>query len=384
MKKSVKFLKIILVIIVLLTLTWYLFGENGPLADKGEYFRNYISTLLAGDDAAEEEITEAEPEDEAQPIVEEPIVEEIDGTASIVFTGDIEISEYVQAKYDAAGIEGIIDSELITLMNDATVTMINNEFCFSTRGTKAPDKQFTFRVDPGYVSILTELGTDIAGLANNHVLDYGHDALTDTFSTLTDAGIDYTGAGNDLEDASKLIVKTDEKDRTYGFLAASHVIPVYSWDVRSQTPGVFTFYDSAELIAAVEAASTQVDYLFVMVHWGVERTTELEDYQVNEGHSIIDAGAYAVIGMHSHCLQPVEYYNGHPIFYSLGNYIFNANISSGAAVAFDLDENDNVSVRVLPVSAADTFTYINTDLLDELDNMSDTVTIDDEGYITSK
>ena len=366
-------LKTILVIIVVLTGIWYLFGQGGPLYDKGQEIAGLIFSQEDDSQADESGLqpesaqnTESSEEATDSETTEEEEAEPVDQTATILFTGDVEISEYVQAKYSSSGIDGIISPTLQQEMRDATVTMINNEFCFSTRGEKAADKQYTFRVDPSYVSLLTDLGVDIAGLANNHVLDYGRDALTDTFTTLTDAGIEYTGAGDSLEDASKLIVKTDAKGRTYGFLAASHVIPVASWNVENAQPGVFCFYDNTALIAAVKEAASQVDYLFVMVHWGTEHTTELTSYQVSDGHAIIDAGATAVIGMHSHCLQPMEYYQGKPIFYSLGNYIFNANITSGGAVAFDFDENDNMTVRFIAVNASDTYTKESGESLPEM------------------
>ncbi len=369
MKKFISLIiKIILILIIIATVIWYLFGSDGPLYDKGQLFLqdyNYELVLPFQKDKGEDSSSESQglkPSDteEAEAQDTEPLVEEteelVDETATIVFTGDVEISTYVQAKYDASGIEGILSPTLLSELQNADVTMINNEFCFSTRGTPA-DKQYTFRVDPTYSSILTDMGVDVAGLANNHVLDYGKDALTDTFSTLNSVNVDYVGAGNSMEEASKMVVKTDAKGRTYGFMASSHIIPVAGWDIQNSQPGVFTFYDDTKLLEAVKEASSQVDFLFVMVHWGKEHTTELESYQINEGHAIIDAGAAAVIGMHSHCLQPMEYYNGHPIFYSLGNFIFNQTITSGAAVAFDFDADDNMTVRTITVTAEDTYTH---------------------------
>ena len=373
MKKFISFIiKIILILIIFATVIWYLFGSDGPLYEKGQVFlqdhgielvlpfqkegREDSSAESQGLKPSDSDVLDAEDTETAAEETDKQEEEPVDETATIVFTGDVEISTYVQAKYDASGIEGILSPSLLAELQNADFTMINNEFCFSTRGTPA-DKQYTFRVDPSYSSILTDMGVDVAGLANNHVLDYGKDALTDTFSTLNSVNVDYVGAGNSMEEASKMVVKTDAKGRTYGFMASSHIIPVAGWDIQNSQPGVFTFYDDTKLLEAVKEASSQVDFLFVMVHWGKEHTTELETYQINEGHAIIDAGATAVIGMHSHCLQPMEYYNGHPIFYSLGNFIFNQTITSGAAVAFDFDADDNMTVRTITVTAEDTYTH---------------------------
>ena len=73
--------------------------------------------------------------------------------------------------------------------------MVNNEFPFSDRGTPMADKQFTFRCSPGYVKALNEMGVDVVSLASNH-LDYGREALSDTFAALDGAGILYGGAGD--------------------------------------------------------------------------------------------------------------------------------------------------------------------------------------------
>ena len=318
----------------------------------------------------------------------EEVLEEKDTETTVVFTGDVELSTYAQRNYDAKGIDGLVTEPLRSELTGADLLEINNEFCFSTRGVQAPDKQYTFRVNPSYVSVLTDLGVDVAGLANNHVLGFGHDALLDTFTTLTDAGIEYTGAGNSLSDASKLVVK-EVNGKKIGFLAASRVIPVASWNVENSQPGVFTCYDTTALCNAISEAKSQVDYLFVCVHWGTEHTDVLTDYQKPNAHAYIDAGADGVIGAHSHCLQGIEYYNGKPIFYSLGNFIFNETIDSTMAVKFTISSDDQVSVQLLPATASGATTSLAseekaTSIYNYLQGISPTVTIDEEGFVTEK
>ena len=358
-----------------------------------------LSLLLAGgiyfradewikDKFAAKESTPKEPV--AEEVVEtiktqkETPEEEIKDT-TIVITGDVELSEYVQRNYDAGGINGVVGDSLLKELQSADILEINNEFCFSERGEKAPDKQYTFRVHPSYVSLLTDMGVDVCGLANNHVLDYGKDALSDTFTTLSNAQIEYTGAGVSHDDASKLVVK-EVNGKKYGFLAASRVIPVGSWNVDSSQPGVFTCYDTTALCNSIAAAKQQVDYLFVCVHWGVEHTDELTDYQVANGHAYIDAGADAVIGAHPHVLQGMEYYNGKPIFYSLGNFIFNENISSTMAVKIKVTPSGEISYSILPAYATGAKTQMaegdkNASILSYMQSLSPTVFVGSEGEI---
>ena len=369
-----------------LILCWVIIIVSVLLA-AGIYFHadEKIADALKDEKPVAEVVLEEEPTSE--PVVtEEAEPEEVKKDTTIVITGDVELSEYVQRNYNASGATGVVSEEMLQELSSADVLEINNEFCFSERGEQAPDKQFTFRVNPSYVSLLNEMGVDVAGLANNHVLDFGRDALADTFTTLSDAGIEYTGAGTSREDASKLIVK-EVNGKKYGFLAASRVIPVGSWNVDNSQPGVFTCYDTTALCNAITAAKTQVDYLFVCVHWGVEHTTELTDYQVANGHAYIDAGADAVIGSHPHVLQGMEYYNGKPIFYSLGNFIFNENINSTMAVKFVFNEAGDVTVSLLPAYASSAKTYLAegekaAGILNYVNGLSSTVNVAEDGTLS--
>lgn len=315
---------------------------------------------------------------------------------TLVFTGDVLLSDYVLNNYNQNGIEGVVSPKLLSELQQADLTIINNEFPFSTRGSQAPDKQFTFRVDPSYVRVLTDMGVDIAGLANNHVLDYGADALLDTFDTLDQAGIDYMGAGVDLDRASRLITR-QIGGQTFGFLAASRVIPVVSWDVANASPGVFTTYDPARLVAAIKAARAQCDYLTVMVHWGIERDAYPQEYQTQLAMQYIDAGADLVIGAHPHVLQGVAYYQNKPICYSLGNFIFNQEIPQTAIVKVTVAKDTDPVVQFLAASASGAYTSLCTadkktavyDYLEQIsdgisDEISGGVSIDSEGFLSPK
>lgn len=305
---------------------------------------------------------------------------------TLLFTGDVLLSDYVLNNYNSSGIDGVLSPELLNELQNADFTIINNEFPFSTRGTQAPDKQFTFRVDPKYVSILTDMGVDIVTIANNHVLDYGPDALQDTFATLDDASIDYMGAGSDLARASALITKK-AGGKTFGFLAASRVIPVVSWDVQNSSPGVFTTYDPSRLITAIEAARENCDYLTVFVHWGIERDAYPQDYQVSMAKQYIDAGADLVIGSHPHVLQGISYYKDKPVFYSLGNFIFNRDIPKTAAVKVTIDGENEPVVRLIAGTASNARTIACEDtqkreIYDYLESISDSISIDEDGVLS--
>lgn len=314
------------------------------------------------------------------PIVEGKIETDFADGAKLLFTGDVLLSSYVISNYDSQGINGVLSEDLLFEMNQADILMVNEEFPFGTTGTKAEDKQFTFRVDPTYISIFEDMGTDIVSLANNHVLDFGKEALKETFAALDEAKILYAGAGDNVERAKAL--QTIEADgETYGFLAASRVIPVETWNVENSAPGVFTTYSSGAIVSAIEAARSKCDYLTVFVHWGIERSTTPEDYQVSLAHAYIDAGADLVIGSHPHVLQGIEYYQGKPIFYSLGNFIFNQSIEKTMLVRVQR-KNGQSEISILPAFASGAKTQGIDEVSKEnfylyMEGLSEGITIED-------
>lgn len=327
--------------------------------------------------------TEKIEETEVTEIVTEPQVEDF----SMFFTGDVML-QYCKGIYADKGINGLITEYIQQEMVSADMTVINNEFPFSTRGEKAPDKQYTFRVEPSYVNALLDMGVDVASLANNHALDFGPDALLDTFTTLDEAKIPYVGAGATKERAEEAIF-VEAGGRKVGVLSASRVIPVVEWNIENCQPGLFCTYDSTRLVQRIKEIESQCDYVVVFVHWGLEKKTYPEEYQRNLAKQYIDAGADLVVGNHSHVPQGIEYYNGVPIVYCLGNYIFNPNMMDTYALKVVWNVEGDTSLQVIPVDTRD---YLTGELkgdeaqafYDYLEGISFGVKIDENGIVSYK
>lgn len=314
---------------------------------------------------------------------DEPAITDV----TMFFTGDVMIQRCTDI-YDAQGINGIISEYIEQEMVSADMTMINNEFPFSNRGTQHPDKQFTFRVDPKYVSMLQDMGVDVASLANNHALDFGTDALLDSFTTLEGAGIPYVGAGETKERAEEAVF-VEAGGRTIGILSASRVIPVVEWNIETRQPGLFCTYDSTRLVQRIQEVEEQCDYVVVFVHWGIERNPLPEDYQHNLAKQYIDAGADLVIGNHAHVPQGIEYYKDVPIVYCMGNFIFNPDMMDTYALKVVWDADGNTTLQVIPV---DTENYYTSELneneaqafYDYLEGISFDISIDENGFVTNQ
>ena len=268
----------------------------------------------------------------------------------LLFGGDVLIKASTESIYKNNGVTGLVSEEILAEMQNADIMMVNHEFQFSTRGEPMEDKQFTFRTDPKNVQILLDLGIDIVSLANNHSLDFGQDALQDTFVTLDEAGILYAGAGDSKERAEELQV-IEVNGKKFGFLAATRVIPVAGWDVRNKQPGLFTTYDDTRLVERIRESKEECDFLAVYVHWGIEREEYPEEYQNVIAKHCVEAGADVIIGAHPHVLQGIEFIEGKPIFYSLGNYIFNNSTPKTMLVKVLIKSDDTVEYSLIPAFA---------------------------------
>ena len=278
-------------------------------------------------------------------------------SVTLLFAGDIYLSDHVLAAYDrAGGVAGVLDEGLRRTIEEADLFIANEEFPFSDRGTAAADKQFTFRLPPSRIGVLRELGPDLVALANNHVLDYGQEALEDTCQLLDQAGILRVGAGMNLEEAKRAEL-LEQNGMRIGFLAASRVMPEAGWAAGAAHGGVFPTYDPGPLLEEIRKNRELCDYLVVYVHWGIERKTEPEAYQRELARQYLDAGADLVVGSHPHVLQGIEYYKGKPILYSLGNFVFGSSIPETMAVQVVLSpEEGQPKLTLIPATSSAGYT----------------------------
>lgn len=280
---------------------------------------------------------------------------------TIAFTGDILLADNLYASYAEQGVLGFLSETVYHQLMNTDLTFINEEFPFSNRGTPEPGKEYTYCVPPERVRIFNDLDIDVISISNNHILDYGQDALVDTFDVLDNAGLDYIGAGPTLDRAKQLITKT-VNGKTIGFLAASRVVPSEAWYARNASdthparPGVFTTYDDTALCEEIIKAKQVCDFVVVYVHWGIERQETAAEYQRTMARHFVDAGADLVVGSHPHVMQGVEFYKDTPIVYSLGNFLFSNYYSRTTVLTCTIDEDNNCKIEFLPCKSQSYYT----------------------------
>ena len=322
-------------------------------------------------------------------------------TVTLGFAGDINFAEGwpTTEKMDAQP-DGILDCfspDCIDTMRGFDLFMLNNEFTYSTRGSEVP-KTYHFRSNPSRVENLKKLGVDLVLLANNHVFDYGTDALTDTLDTLAKAGIPEVGAGRNLEEAATPYYARIN-GRTIAYVAATkaeqYESAIHTQAATDTQPGVLACYDPSRFLEEIREADANSDFVVASVHWGLEYDEHYSDDQRALAEQMVAAGADAVIGSHTHCLQGINLIDGAPVFYSLGNFWFNEKplYSGMARISLRVPEDRTQPVTLtetafLPCTQYDLHTDLVTDperkqtILDHITGLSNgDVTVSPDGIV---
>lgn len=312
------------------------------------------------------------------------------------FAGDVNLDEnwsttrYLDSQEN--GIADCIDADIIEYTKNLDIFMLNNEFSYSDRGTPMEGKAYTFRAKPERVKVLKELGTDIVLLANNHVFDYGEEAFYDTLDTLGEAGIPYVGAGRNIEEACTPVYFEIGKIKIAYVAATRAEKLILTPEAGEDSPGVLRAYDPEKYLGVIKAAKEEADYVVASIHFGTEYSNQAEEYQRELARKFIDAGADTVIGSHAHVLQGIEYYNGKPIIYSLGNFWFNEKTLNSCVFTVDISDVDASlkGVHFLPCIQRGCRTeYPDTieerrKVYDFMEDISFGIKIDDEGNVTEE
>lgn len=201
---------------------------------------------------------------------------------------------------------------------DAVV--LNLETPLSTLGESDEGKTYSFRASPAVAPAMRDEGVRVALLANNHIMDFGPQALVDTIANLEAAGIAHAGADLNVGDAYAPALF-----RVAGRIAAvqaySNTFPESYW-AKKDSPGTAFGSSKAVKRGVPEARAAADGPVIVSFHWGSELMPKPKEYQTDLAHLAIDNGASLVVGHHPHVPQTIEVYRGVPVVYSLGNFSF--------------------------------------------------------------
>jgi hypothetical protein len=209
-------------------------------------------------------------------------------------------------------------------IDDADLTLANLENPISERGTPEEDKFCVLCSKKDTVNCLVYAGIDAVSLSNNHLLDYGHDALNDTLVYLDRANIKYTGIWytDPIENCTFTRPAIMERNGLkFGFLAYMENISYQPhWKATPTRIGPMPMKRWL-MQRDIEYAKDLVDVLVVSLHWRKkEQYSEGpngEDEQLCR--DVIDWGADVIMGTGPHTVHKIEDYNDGLILYSIGN-----------------------------------------------------------------
>jgi hypothetical protein len=217
---------------------------------------------------------------------------------------------YTRRTGNGGAVRSVISGADIAIANFENPAPDN--FRYHTKGT-------VFSADPRLINGLRNAGIDYVGLANNHIRDAGGQGILDTIANLDERGIRHSGAGKNLAAARKPAI-LDAGGVNVAILAYDTIAKSYA---ASATRAGSAQLSAAAVKADVAAArKAGADVVIVFPHWGTEYDPTPFAGQQRLARACIDAGADMVIGNHAHWAGAVETYKGKPIWYALGNLVF--------------------------------------------------------------
>lgn len=240
---------------------------------------------------------------------------------SIAAVGDVMFARNMPAVLSLdyspfAGVSNVtsnVDLLLLNFENAATTSEI------------AVKSDIPFKCSPTYVPLARANNNTVAALANNHAFDYGLVGMNDTIYYLKEAGITPIGAGNTEDEAHQALTQdiNGRKITILNYMDADNFAE-YPYEMlpyaNGSSPG-YSAYDSEDAQKQI-GENNDSDLIIAYLHFGNEYSFSPNENQERIAHELIDYGADVVIGNHPHVAQGIEMYKGKPIFYSLGDFIF--------------------------------------------------------------
>ena len=272
----------------------------------------------------------------------------------ITLTGDLLLDRGVRSVIERDGGDALFGPHIDSLFQLSDIVIANLE-CPATHIHAPQQKPYVFRGDPEMLSVLRRHGITHLNLANNHSIDQGRRGLLDTYNNIrAREGLTPLGAGNSMTEAARPVLLAQVPRKVW--IVTSNRLPLENFAYLPQQSSISQEpFDSLLChIRSLRAADTAC-YIIVYPHWGREHTKHPTLDQRNEARQMIDAGAYIIVGHHPHCIQHVEYYRGKPVFYSIGNFIFDQSAplnSEGLVISIVLSA-DGVSVERIPIHIKD-------------------------------
>lgn len=255
--------------------------------------------------------------------------------ATLLFVGDIMLDRNVAKRSQLAHDPSYPFRRLPPGWFDQVDEAIANLEGPVTDKRRPPEKSIDFQFDPSFVKALKEQGIDAFSQANNHTLDQGRLGAEDSQTRLKAAG--FLVFGDEVRDDDIALATTTIRGQRFAFVGFN------------TTNNPLDEHDASSTLAKAHALA---DHVIVFMHWGLEYRDHPPQSVIDEAHWLIDHRADIVIGGHPHWVQGFDVYKGHPIIYSLGNFVFDQDFSKetreGLTLKLTID-GLHVSIEPIPI-----------------------------------
>lgn len=248
-------------------------------------------------------------------------------TTTLAFTGVIVPARCVQAALDERGDPDYPYEEVRSILQsaDLSVGVFNATMSHRVEHTGCV---WTYQLvgSPDNADALQRAGFDLMSTATNHIKDCGlmrswcNETFFDTLANLRRVGIPPVGAGKNLDEALQPVVLEANGVR-FGFVALGDSKMDVSVFASEDNPGI-AHLDEANLQTAIVAARKISDVVIALPHWGSEDNFVPNWNQRIQAKQLAAAGADLVVGNHTHVVQAIQTVGGTPVFYGLGNFVF--------------------------------------------------------------
>ena len=271
---------------------------------------------------------------------------------SILFGGDVMLDRGIRAQIHSRGV-GYLTEGISSTFKSVDYTIVNLE-CPATNIQAPLSKKFVFRADPEWLADLRHEGVTHCIVANNHSYDQGRDGLISTEENLVNANLASIGYGTNQQSACEPVLL--QRNGVSVAVFASVTLPLESWMYLEDLPGMCqaTIDDLVVAIASYKKDHPET-FVIVTLHWGIEYQPHPTRVQRDQARDLIKAGADAIVGHHPHVVQSYEILDGKPVFYSIGNLIFdNPNPLTHDGILVRLNfKKDTSDFEIIPYHTSD-------------------------------
>jgi poly-gamma-glutamate capsule biosynthesis protein CapA/YwtB (metallophosphatase superfamily) len=278
----------------------------------------------------------------------------------LALAGDTMLGRGVAERLGQAPPESLFAPEVVEAAAGADLRIFNLECCISERGQPWPGRVFHFRAPPAGAEALAHLGVDCVTLANNHALDFGPDALLDTFEHLRAAGIGWVGAGADEERARTPAALEAHGERLRLIAFSDHPA---EYAAGPELPGIaFANLGRGRLPGWLRARLDEpgAEPVLVSPHWGPNMTAAPTAPVRRAASELEDRGAALVAGHSAHVFHGVA---GRVLF-DLGDFVDDYRVDAalrndlGLLWLVDLEQGRPARLEAVPLKLDYCYTRI--------------------------